>query len=445
MVFLEKLQFGGCLADDMGLGKTIQVLALLLHRKQTKPSKTPPSLIIVPKTLMTNWRKEASKFAPDLNVLLYEGSTRFEKLEQFLEQDIILMTYGVLRRDILSLKEILFDYVILDEAQAIKNESSQTTKASRLLQTQHRLALTGTPIENHIGELFSIFKFLLPGLFHKNIASYKNLSDESDTPGLLLKALRPFLLRRTKEEVLKDLPEKNEIILYCDMEPQQKAEYARVKNYYKTQLNKNIDSQGLNKSKIQILEALTRLRQVSCHPALIDPKKKDMTSGKIETLVEHLLTIRKQNKKALVFSQFTSMLALVKDALNKEEIKYSYLDGKSVKRDGIVEEFKQSKDINVFLISLKAGGVGLNLTEAEYCFILDPWWNPAVENQAIDRAHRIGQKNKVMAYKLITKDSIEEKILELQNKKKRLYKDLEFSNESFLKKISLDDITYLFS
>ena len=445
MMFLQELNMAGCLADDMGLGKTIQVLALLQKRKFSRKRKSKTSCIVVPKTVVSNWNNEVSKFTPGLNVCIYEGSERESLRQGFSDVDIVIMTYGILRRDILELKKNHFDYVILDEAQAIKNESSLSAKTVCLLNASHRLALTGTPVENHLGELFSIFKFLIPGIFSKKISSYQNLNQIDDATELVLKGLRPFMLRRTKEEVLTDLPEKIETVLYCDMPSEQQKEYDKIKNYYRTHLSEKIDLQGINKSKIQILEALMRLRQAACHPGLLDSDKISQGSGKMEALVEQLETIRSEGKRALVFSQFTSMLSIVKKELERTGIFYSYLDGSTRNREKVISEFKNHPDISIFLISLKAGGVGLNLTEANYCFILDPWWNPAVESQAIDRAYRIGQKNKVTAYKLISKNTVEEKIVELQNKKKELYKDVMFSNDNILKKITMEDVSYLFS
>ena len=445
MRFLCDMNMGGCLADDMGLGKTIQVLALLQKRKSIRQRKSKTSCIIVPKTIISNWNNETAKFTPNLKVCIYEGMERESLRKTFSNFDIVIMTYGILRRDILELKQFHFDYLILDEAQAVKNESSLSSKAACLLDASHRLALTGTPVENHIGELFTIFKFLLPDIFHKKISSYKKLSDFDDDTRLVLKALRPFMLRRTKDEVLKELPEKTETILYCEMSSAQKQEYDKIKNYYRTHLSQTINLQGINKSKIQILEALTRLRQAACHPRLLDSKKTTQKSGKIEMLGEQLKTIQAEGKRALVFSQFTSMLSIVKEELDKNNILHTYLDGNTRNREKIISNFKTNPHISIFLISLKAGGVGLNLTEANYCFILDPWWNPAVETQAVDRAYRIGQKNKVTAYKLISKNTVEEKIIELQNKKKNLYKEVMFYNENLLKKITREDISYLFS
>ena len=445
MNFLQDMNMAGCLADDMGLGKTIQVLALLQKRKYLKKRTSKTSCIVVPKTIISNWNSEAAKFAPNLNVCIYEGVDRKSLRENFSNFDIIILTYGVLRRDVMELRKFHFDYVILDEAQAIKNESSLSAKSAYLLKSNHRLAMTGTPVENHLGELFSIFKFLLPNVFRKKIASYKNLNTIDDATELILKGLRPFILRRTKEEVLTELPEKTESVLYCEMPTKQKNEYEKIKAYYKTHLSEKIQLQGINKSKIQILEALTRLRQVACHPGLLDPKKSAHDSGKTDALIEQLETIQAEGKRALVFSQFTSMLSIVKSKLDKNSIAYSYLDGSTRKREQVISEFKNNPQISIFLISLKAGGVGLNLTEANYCFILDPWWNPAVENQAIDRAYRIGQKNKVTAYKLISKNTVEEKIVELQNKKKNLIKNVMSYNENILKKMTLEDVSYLFS
>ena len=296
--FLQKVSLGGCLADDMGLGKTIQILALLQKRKYAKKKTSQTSCIVVPKSLLLNWNKEAQQFTPNLKVHLHEGQHREVSEKNFSQYDIVLMTYGIMARDIMSLKDIHFDYTILDEAQKIKNELSQGAKAASLLRSTHKLALTGTPVENHLGELFSIFKYLLPGVFHHRISSYKNLRELNDTTQLILKGLRPFILKRNKQDVLKELPEKMESIIYCEMEPKQISEYNKVKNYYKTHLTDKISIQGINKSKIQILEALTRLRQVACHPGLLDPKKEVIGSGKMQVLIEQLLIIKDEGGKS---------------------------------------------------------------------------------------------------------------------------------------------------
>lgn len=442
--FLYAYSLGGCLADDMGLGKTIQVLAHLQRIKYLKHKAIEnPHLIIVPKSLLHNWQAEANKFTEDLSVLIYEGSKRDELLESFHRYDIIIMTYAVLRLDIQKLKDITFSYAILDEAQNIKNSSTLVAKASYLINANHRLALTGTPIENHLGELFSIFKFLIPNLLPASYASGKITSDKKSM-SLILKGLMPFILRRTKDEVLTDLPDKVESILFCDFESKQEKIYNEMKEFYQKSLTSKITDENLNNSKIQILEALLRMRQVSCHPALINSDYHALNSSKMIMLLETIIPLVEKGEKVLIFSQFTKFLKLISKHLDKHNLHFCYLDGQTTKRSEVVTEFKTNPKKNIFLISLKAGGVGLNLTEANYCFLVDPWWNPAVESQAIDRIHRIGQKKKVFAYRLITRNSIEEKILKLQQDKKTLTKDLLTTDESLLRQLEIQDLAFLF-
>ena len=448
--FLREFDFGGCLADDMGLGKTVQVLALLQSRKDHRSGdQHRPSLAIVPKSLVFNWSDEASRFCPQLRVLNYTGASRKEDLENIHQADLVLTTYGTLRRDIVELKEYEFDYVILDEAQAIKNHQSQAAKACRLLRGEHRLAMSGTPIENHLGELWSLFEFLNPGMLGSSSA-FQVLSREArkgdqDSLQLLSQALRPFILRRTKEQVLDDLPEKVEKTLSCELTGTQRKQYDELRSYYRAHLNKEIKKNGLNKSKFHVLEALLRLRQAACHPGLIDEAKVDDISAKQEMLLEQIHNVIAEGHKALVFSQFTSLLAIMRRQLDKDEIIYEYLDGKTRKRESAVKRFQSDPDCKLFLISLKAGGHGLNLTAADYVFILDPWWNPAVEAQAIDRAHRIGQKRKVFAYRLICRDTVEEKIVRLQNEKRELADAIVGANESMMRSLSADDLQILLS
>lgn len=431
--FLKQVKLGGCLADDMGLGKTIQVLAHLDHHNKEEKRT---SLIIAPRSLVTNWKIEAEKFTPHLKVNIYDGpvSSRAEILKQ--DSDILIMTYGILRSDIEILKKHLFEYVVLDEAQAIKNRNSQIAKCTYMLQSRYRLALTGTPVENSLDDLFSIFNFLAPGMFNKSQAT----SDRMDQ-NKVLESLQPFILRRIKEDVLDDLPEKTEKIIFCDLKEAHRKAYNELKDYYKSQLKKKVKKDGINKSKIQVLEALLRLRQAANHPALVNDFKGDST--KVLILMDRIRELVSSGKKVIIFSQFVKFLTMIRESLESESIGYEYLDGSSRKRDEIVRRFKTCKKTNLFLISIKAGGTGLNLTEADYCFILDPWWNPAVEAQAIDRIHRIGQKNKVFAYKLIAKDTVEDKILELQENKKDLSDSVLSADGSFIKNLTSDDLNYL--
>jgi SNF2 family DNA or RNA helicase len=439
MNFLKEYSLSGCLADDMGLGKTIQVLA---HLQKLK-NKLNTHLIVVPKSLIYNWQNEAKKFTPDLKIFVHEGTKRKEKMNSFADYDIVLMTYNIMRRDIAELKEFQFNTIILDEAQAIKNTKSQTTKAAYILRAHSRLALTGTPIENDLSDLFSIFRFLIPKLLPKAYAN-NTVKSNKNSMKVILRGLQPFILRRTKDEVLKELPDKVESVLYCEFSPTQRKIYDELQKHFQAcLLNSQESNEAKEGSKFEVLSALLRLRQASCHPGLIDPAYNDIESSKLEVLIDSINELRDRGEKVLVFSQFTTFLKIVQRKLESEHITYSYLDGQTRNREKVVTEFKTDENISVFLISLKAGGVGLNLTEASYCFILDPWWNPAVEAQAIDRIHRIGQNKKVFAYRIITKGSVEEKVMKLQSKKSELTKDLMTSDGSFLQQLSKDDLSFL--
>jgi len=444
--FLQDFRFGGCLADDMGLGKTIQLIAMLLDRKR-KNEQFGPSLVIVPKSLMFNWRQECERFTPKMKVLEYAGIDRAKHRDDFDTYDIVLTTYGTLRRDVMILKDVNFDYVVLDEAQTIKNAGSQVAKASRLLQATHRLALSGTPIENHLGDLWSIFEFLNPGMLGRSsiFKTYAADSDDDDSRRLLSQGLRPFILRRTKKQVASELPDKVEQTILCDMGSEQRKLYDELREHYRQSLLGLIEEQGIAKTKIHVLEALLRLRQAACHPALLDKSTDEESSAKLDVLCPHLEELLDEGHKSLVFSQFTSMLAVVKKHLDQRGIVYEYLDGQSRNRQEIVERFQNDPDCGVFLISLKAGGLGLNLTAADYVFILDPWWNPAVETQAIDRAHRVGQTRQVFAYRLICRDTVEEKIAELQSRKRNLADAILQADNNLIKDMSAEDLEMLLS
>lgn len=422
--FLRQFGFGGCLADDMGLGKTIQVLAMLLARKDERTSPSAPTLIVVPRSLVFNWLEEAKRFAPSLKILDHSHAQRTHATHHFADYDVVLTTYGTLRNDVAYLREIVFDCVILDEAQAIKNAASESAKAARLLQARHRLALSGTPVQNHLGDLWSLFEFLNPGMLGTSsvLSGASALSKGIDpaTRAMLAQALRPFILRRTKEQVAKDLPEKLEQTIYCELDAAQRTQYDELRSHYRQNLLNLVAAEGINKARIQILEALLRLRQAACHPALIDKTREKDPSAKLDMLLPRLAEIVDEGHKALVFSQFTSFLSIVKKRLDKDKVKYEYLDGKTKDRQARVDRFQSDPDCKVFLISLKAGGVGLNLTAADYVFLLDPWWNPAAEAQAIDRTHRIGQTKQVFACRLIARDTVEEKVLQLQQSKRAL-------------------------
>ncbi len=447
--FLREFSFGGCLADDMGLGKTVQVLALLQARRLADDERRKPSLVVVPKSLIFNWIEEAERFTPQLRIVNYTGSDRGVQLEQLDACDILLTTYGTLRRDIVQLKDIEFDFAILDESQAIKNHNSQSAKACRLLKAEQRLAMTGTPVENHLGELWSLFEFLNPGMLgqsgaFESFAKTKQNGDEAHVK-LLARAISPFILRRTKKEVLSELPDKTEQTLYCEFSPQEREAYNELRDYFRAQLATKVSDIGLNKSKIHVLEALLRLRQAACHPGLLDKDKQMEPSAKLEALLENLDEIRAEGHKALVFSQFTSLLSIVRQHLDERDVTYEYLDGRTRKRGERVKRFQEDPDCPLFLISLKAGGHGLNLTAADYVFILDPWWNPAVEAQAIDRAHRIGQTRPVFAYRLIARNTVEEKILELQKSKRDLADAIITGNNSLIRNLTAEDLQLLLS
>ncbi len=446
--FLREFRLGGCLADDMGLGKTIQVLSLLEARRTRrlkKDERRRPSLVVVPKSLVFNWVDEAARFTPKLKVASYHGTERKTLRDRFDEFDVLITTYSTLRLDILHLKNQHFDYAILDEAQAIKNSGSQMAKASRLIVADHRLALTGTPIENHLGELWSLFEFLNPGMLGRSSNFGRLAKGDADNADLqtIAHGLKPFLLRRTKEQVLTELPEKSEQTLYCEMGNSQRKAYDDLREYYRRSLTQTIADKGLAQSKIHVLEALLRLRQAACHPGLVDGARADEPSAKLDMLLEQLEEILSEGHKVLVFSQFTSLLAIVKERLATAGIAFEYLDGKTQDRKGKVQRFQTDAECPVFLISLKAGGHGLNLTAADYVFILDPWWNPAVEAQAIDRAHRMGQQRHVFAYRIICRDTVEERILELQRSKKELADAIISADNSLISSLTAEDLQIL--
>jgi superfamily II DNA or RNA helicase len=452
--FLQHFGFGGCLADDMGLGKTIQVLALLESRRQLRSGnrngqRLAPSLVVVPKSLVFNWKQEAARFTPKLRVLDHTGIGRQKPGAHFDDYDLVLTTYGTLRRDAFEFKDRTFDYCILDESQAIKNATSESAKAARLLQATHRLALSGTPVENHLGELWSLFEFLNPGMlgsasvFRLGGAGARN--PDPETRALLARALRPFILRRTKEQVAKDLPPKLEQTLYCELDKAQRKQYDDLRAHYRQSLLARIEREGLNRSKIQVLEALLRLRQAACHPGLLDKRKVEDSSAKLDVLLPQLEDVLAGGHKALVFSQFTSLLAIVRRRLDRQGIPYEYLDGRTRDRAARVERFQNDPASKLFLISLKAGGLGLNLTAADYVFLLDPWWNPAVEAQAIDRTHRIGQTQRVFAYRLIARDTVEEKVLELQKSKRDLADAIINADNSLIRNLERKDLELLLS
>ncbi|MFW6058607.1 MAG: SNF2-related protein [Phycisphaeraceae bacterium] len=476
MALLRWFGMGGVLADDMGLGKTIQVLAMLqmrVHEHQSESSGTHrPSLVVAPRSVVFNWVDEAEKFTNDLRVMAYAGGEREALRAAFEEHDLIVTSYGLLRRDIEALRHFDFDYLILDEAQAIKNPQSQAAKSARLLQGAHRLALTGTPVENHLGDLWSIFEFLNPGMLGASTrfndlvraGTQANSSNGNGSNGhaerealeQVGRALRPFILRRTKKQVLADLPDKTEQTLRCEMEPPQRKIYDDLRAYYRSHLLNRLDqvhgdsgtSTGPTiggKAGFMVLEALLRLRQAACHPGLINNEYADEPSAKLDVLMELLEDVIAEGSKALIFSQFTSMLSLVKRRFDERKIRHCYLDGQTRNRREVVHRFQTDPQINAFLVSLKTGGFGLNLTAAEYVFILDPWWNPAVEQQAIDRTHRIGQTRRVFAYRLICQDTVEQRITELQAQKRQIADAIVGGEQHVLSNLTREDLEQLLS
>jgi non-specific serine/threonine protein kinase len=451
MQVLDEVSWGGCLADDMGLGKTLQAITFLSLIKQKY--KNPTSLIICPTSLIYNWENELKKFAPELKYHLFYGLGRTFSDEHFNDYDIVISSYGIVRNDIETLLNFNWEYVILDESQAIKNPDAISTKAVQLLKARNRFILSGTPLQNNTYDIYAQFNFLNPGLlgardfFKQEFANPIDKEGDKDAGMMLRRLIKPFMLRRTKAEVAPDLPEKTEMVLWCQMEKAQKAIYDEYKDYYRHALMQKIETEGMAKAGVYILEGLLRMRQICDDPRLI--KDKDIQPVKGIKILELVREIEENmgEHKMLVFSQFTEMLALIREEMDNKHITYCYLDGSTpaTKRQEQVELFQSDPDINVFLISLKAGGVGLNLTAAEYVYIVDPWWNPAVEQQAIDRTHRIGQKNKIFAYKMICKDSVEEKIMMLQEKKLNISKEIVQEDTAFFKSLTREDISFLFS
>jgi SNF2 family DNA or RNA helicase len=402
--------------------------------------------VVVPRSLIFNWMDEATRFAPAMTLLDYTGTTRDSS--RLRAVDLVLTTYGTLRQDAALLKDLEFDYAILDEAQAIKNAATASAKAARLLRARHRLALSGTPIENHLGELWSLFEFLNPGLLGSAKAFQRASGTRSkgeDDLGWFARALRPYILRRTKDQVAPELPARSEQTIHCELEGAQRRQYDELREHYRQTLLTRVARDGVNRSKIQILEALLRLRQAACHPGLIDQKHAGDPAAKFEFLLPRLAEVVEEGHKALVFSQFTSLLALLRPRLEAQGLAYEYLDGRTRDRAARVHHFQTDPECRLFLISLKAGGLGLNLTAAEYVFLLDPWWNPAVEAQAIDRAHRIGQTRHVFAYRLLARDTVEEKVAELQQSKRELADSILRADAGLVRTLRPEDLELLLS
>ncbi len=449
--FLYQYGLNGILADDMGLGKTLQALALI--QKAKEKDKQAPNLVICPTSVVFNWESEIQKFAPSLKCLKLSGVERKELFKDIKKYDVVITSYALIRRDIEKLKKHEFRYVILDESQNIKNAESITAQSVKKLNCRHKLALSGTPIENRLEELWSVFDFLMPGfLFNQSEFNYRYVNpiverQDKAVEKRLKSQIYPFILRRMKRDVAKDLPDKVENIAYCELTPEQKDFYLEVLDSTKEELFKSIEQKGLEKSRMSIFSALLRLRQICCHPRLYDKEniKGINQSGKFEHLKEMLEEIISEGHRVLLFSQFVDMLDITREWLIKSGIKHEYLTGSTKNRQEVVERFNSDSTIPIFLISLKAGGTGLNLTGADYVIHYDPWWNPAVEDQATDRAYRIGQKKKVFVYRLITKGTVEEKIQKLKQRKRNLVDSVISVDRNISKTLTYADLQDIFS
>ena len=448
--YLYEVGWGGILADDMGLGKTIQALSFLHHLKEKNDKLK--ALVVCPTTLLYNWENEIKKFTPDIKYHIHHGVNRHRDRLGDERSEIIITTYGTVRSDFKHLSEVQFDYVILDESQAIKNPASKIAKAVSLLKSTNRLCMSGTPLQNNTFDIYAQMHFLNPGLlgssewFKQNFAIPIDKLGEEDKKENLKKLIYPFILRRTKEQVAKDLPEKTESILYLEMDKKQRRIYDAYRNDYRERILGAIEGQGIQRSQLTVLQGLMKLRQICDSPAILKDESYPNYSVKIDELSKEIEE-NVGNHKVLIFSQFLGMLSLIKESLNHHKVKYEYFDGStSVQdREKAIHNFQNDESCRVFLISLKAGGVGLNLTAADYVYIVDPWWNPAVEQQAIDRTHRIGQTKNIFAYRMICKDTVEDKIIHLQERKRMLAADLISTESGFVKSLSREDIEYLFS
>lgn len=453
--FLRRNGFGGILADEMGLGKTLQALAHLRTVKAQggEARARGPHLIVCPTSLVFNWVAEAKKFTPELSVLVLHGAERHADFARIAESDVVVTSYALLRRDGGRYQGVEFDTVVLDEAQHIKNRQTQNAQAVKAIKARQRLVLTGTPLENSVLDLWSIFDFLMPGYlgpaadFRERYETPITKAQDRAVQARLARRLRPFLLRRLKREVAAELPAKIEQVAYCDLTPVQREVYQRVIEASRNEVLAAVGAQGLAQSRLVVLTALLRLRQVCCDLRLLELP--DVTpagaSAKLDLFSELLEEVIDGGHRTLVFSQFVTMLGLLKERLTSEGIAFCYLDGATVDRAAVVNEFQQNATIPVFLISLKAGGVGLNLTGADTVVHFDPWWNPAVENQATDRAHRIGQRRVVTSYKLIARDTVEEKILALQQRKRDLIESTIGGEAEFAGALSWEEIQELLS
>jgi hypothetical protein len=449
LLFLRTHGFGGILADDMGLGKTAQVLAHLRAVKQSGAARCGPSLVVCPSSLVFNWEAEARKFTPELRVLALHGAERRGLFAEIPSCDLVLTSYALLWRDAEHYRGLEFDTVALDEAQHIKNRQTQNAQAVKAVRARHKLVLTGTPVENSVLDLWSLFDFLMPGYlgaaedFRQRYEIPIMRDRNAEAQARLARRLRPFVLRRLKREVAADLPEKIEQVSFCELNPEQRAVYQQVLEAGRREVLDAVNAQGVAGSRMVVLTALLRLRQICCDLRLLKTPGAAAVSGKVELFGELLEEVLDGGHRALVFSQFTSMLALLREELSSQKIRFCYLDGSTTDRARVVDQFQRDADVPVFLISLKAGGVGLNLTGADTVIHFDPWWNPAVEAQATDRAHRLGQKRVVTSYKLITRGTVEEKILSLQTRKRALTQGLLGGEETLAEALSWEDIREL--
>ncbi|MDD2967690.1 MAG: SNF2-related protein [Desulfovibrionaceae bacterium] len=448
--FLSEYGFGGILADEMGLGKTVQTLAFIQH--MIEHNYTGPNLIVVPTSVLPNWEREAQKFVPSMRRLTIYGTRRENMFQHIANSDLIITTYALLRRDLEELEKYTFNTVILDEAQNIKNPNTITARAVRRINARMRLCLSGTPIENNLFELWSLFEFLMPGFlgsqhsFQRGII--KPIKDgDPETLEYLRTRVRPFILRRTKAEVAKDLPPKVESVTCCALEEEQQQLYAALAHKLREQVLADVDQKGLAKSQMSILDALLKLRQICCHPRLLKLDmpgfSNNLPSGKFEAFKDMVMEIVEGGHKVLVFSQFVQMLHIIRQWLAASNVPFCYLDGASKDRFEQVDRFNNTPEIPIFLISLKAGGTGLNLTSADYVIHYDPWWNPAVESQATDRTHRIGQTRQVFSYKLICENTVEEKILKLQEAKRGVAEAI-IPGQDTWKSLTREDLEMLF-
>jgi len=448
--FLSEYGFGGILADEMGLGKTVQTLAFIQYMLERK--YTGPNLIVVPTSVLPNWEREAEKFVPRLRRLTIYGTRREGMFKRIAESDLIITTYALLRRDLEEMEKYEFNTVILDEAQNIKNPNTITARAVRRINARMRLCLSGTPIENNLFELWSLFEFLMPGFLGSQHAFQRGIvkpikDGDAETLEYLRSRVRPFILRRTKAEVAKDLPPKVESVTCCALEEAQAELYAALARKLRNQVLADVDQKGLAKSQMSILDALLKLRQICCHPRLLKIDlpgfSTNLPSGKFDAFKDMVAEIVEGGHKVLVFSQFVQMLQIIRQWLEFSQLPFCYLDGASKDRFEQVDRFNNNADIPIFLISLKAGGTGLNLTSADYVIHYDPWWNPAVESQATDRAHRIGQTQQVFSYKLICQNTVEEKILKLQEAKRGVAEAI-IPGQDTWKSLTREDLEMLF-